>query len=127
LNGEQGGFIKRTQILRPSERLLMAEGADGRGENIGSWYLSNYGTPSMNFANATFGDSPAAFHINAASFSFTDGHAEMHRWRDATTIAFATSANVNKDAGSPEKTAAQHTGNPDAVWVAQRYPTPNNP
>jgi len=127
LNGELGGFRKRTQILRPSDRILMAEGADGRGENVGSWYLGNYGTPSANFSDAKFGDSPAAFHLNAASFSFMDGHSEMHRWQDGTTVAFATSGNLNKDAGSPEKTAAQHAGNPDAIWVARHYPTANNP
>lgn len=28
---------------------------------------------------------PASYHDGAASFSFADGHAEMHRWRNAST------------------------------------------
>lgn len=31
----------------------------------------------------TYGDFPANNHGNASSFSFVDGHSEIHRWRDA--------------------------------------------
>jgi prepilin-type N-terminal cleavage/methylation domain-containing protein/prepilin-type processing-associated H-X9-DG protein len=31
-------------------------------------------------------DWPANYHINSTSFSFADGHAEMHRWTDPRTI-----------------------------------------
>ena len=30
-------------------------------------------------------DVPASYHHLAAGFSFADGHAEIHRWRDART------------------------------------------
>jgi prepilin-type processing-associated H-X9-DG protein len=90
--------------------------------------MKNSGTPSKDWADAVFRDSPAAFHGgNTASFSFADGHVELQRWRDGTTIAFALSSNVNKDSASPELTAAQHAGNLDAIWVGQRYATLNNP
>jgi prepilin-type N-terminal cleavage/methylation domain-containing protein len=119
---------KQFQILHPSNRALWVEGADMRGENLGSWIMSNPGTPALNYSNARFLDSPAAFHGGlSASFSFADAHAELHRWKDGTTIAFALSINVNKDAGSPEKTAAQHAGNVDAIWVGERYPSTLNP
>ena len=133
LNGEDvqknasAGFKKRTMVQHPSERFLFAEGADMRGENIGSWKMANYGSPAAGFSDAVLGDSPAAFHINAATFSFADGHAESHRWRDGTTIAYGASINVDKDKGSPEKSAAQHAGNLDAIWIGQRYATPQNP
>ena len=127
LNGEGGGFKKRTQVLRPSERILWVEGADGRGENVGSWTMANFGTPTLGFADAQFRDSPADFHCGAAGFSFADGHAEMHKWLDATTIAYARSLNVNKDANSAEQTAAQTGSKRDQPWVGRRYPTQNNP
>src|SRR5262249_49707093 len=83
LNGETTpGFTKRTQVMHPSERFLWVEGADGRGENVGSWQMSNYGTPSLNFSDAKFRDSPAAFHVTSASFIYADGHSEMHKWLD---------------------------------------------
>jgi prepilin-type N-terminal cleavage/methylation domain-containing protein len=128
LNGEAPPFlIKKTALLHPSERFLWVEGADGRGENLGCWTLANYGTPALNFADAQFRDSPADFHCNAASFSFADGRAEPHKWLDATTLAYARSANINKDAGSPEQTAAQQFSKRDQQWVGMRYPAVNNP
>jgi prepilin-type N-terminal cleavage/methylation domain-containing protein/prepilin-type processing-associated H-X9-DG protein len=129
LNGEGSShLLKRTQVLHPSERFLWVEGADGRGENVGSWEMANYGTVALAFADAQFEDSPAAFHGGTtASFSYADGHAALRKWMDATTIAYALSQNVNKDAGSPEKSAAQAGSKRDQPWVASHYPTPNNP
>ena len=128
LNGESAPFLLlRTHLRRPSERFLWIEGADGRGENIGAWMMANPGTPSLSFMDAQFRDSPADFHCNAASFSFADGHAESHKWLDATTLAYARSPNINKDAGSAEQTAAQQNSKRDQQWVGMRYPTANNP
>ena len=126
LNGERGGFKKRTQLVRPSDRILWVEGADGRGENVGSWTMDNEGTPP-NFADARFRDSPAAFHIASASFSFADGHAEMHKWLDPTTIVYANSQNVNKDNNSTEQSNARASSLRDQQWVGSRYPTIRNP
>jgi prepilin-type N-terminal cleavage/methylation domain-containing protein/prepilin-type processing-associated H-X9-DG protein len=128
LNGESGSTLKkRTELLHASARILWVEGGDGRGENIGSWTMSNYGTVAQDFADAKFRDSPANFHGGAASFSFADGHAEMHKWLDRTTIVYADSTNPNKDSNSAEQTAAQNNSIRDQRWVGQRFPTPNNP
>ena len=128
LNGESAPyFTKRTQLVRPSERILWVEGGDGRGENIGSWTMSNPGTAALGFTDARFRDSPANFHGGAAAFNFADGHAEMHRWLDATTIAYANSLNPGKDAGSAEQTAAQSNSRRDQAWVGARFTTMNNP
>jgi prepilin-type N-terminal cleavage/methylation domain-containing protein/prepilin-type processing-associated H-X9-DG protein len=126
LNGDNGGFTKRAQILHPSNGFLWIEGADMRGENAGSWDMQSYGS-SADFSTAVFGDSPADFHVNTMTLSFADGHVEKHRWLDGTTIAYANSTNPNKDGSSPVKTAAQHPGNVDAIWVANHYAGPQNP
>jgi prepilin-type N-terminal cleavage/methylation domain-containing protein len=127
LNGDNGGFTKRSQILHPSNGFLWTEGADNRGENAGSWDMQNTGSPADGFSTAVFGDSPADFHVNAMTLSFADGHAESHAWRDPTTIAYANSTDPAKDAGSPVKTAAQHPGNVDAIWIGSHYTGPQNP
>jgi len=128
LNGESNPFLlKRTEVTHPSARMLWVEGGDGRGENVGSWTMSNYGTPAQDFADAKFRDSPANFHGGAASFSFADGHAEMHKWLDRTTVVYADSTNPNKDSSSAEQTAAQNNSIRDQRWVGSRFPTPNNP
>jgi prepilin-type N-terminal cleavage/methylation domain-containing protein/prepilin-type processing-associated H-X9-DG protein len=128
LNGESTDkLLRRTQVKHPSERFIWVEGADGRGYNKGSW-LMNQGTVSLNFSDATFGDSPAAFHGGTtASFNWADGHVEMHRWLDETTIAYARDTSIGKDSGGGTKSKAQHPGNVDAIWCSLHYPTSDNP
>jgi len=33
-----------------------------------------------------WGDIPASYHNGACGFSFADGHAEIHKWKSATSI-----------------------------------------
>jgi prepilin-type N-terminal cleavage/methylation domain-containing protein/prepilin-type processing-associated H-X9-DG protein len=128
LNGENGGFFKETQVLHPSDRFLWVEGTDGRGENVGSWEMDDYGTSAANFSDAKFGDSPAAFHVNAATFNFADGHVESHRWLDASTIAYANSIAIDKETdGDGARSAAQDNSVHDQQWVSLHYPGPQNP
>lgn len=152
LNGENwnspNDLVKQTQIRRPCDKFIWVEGADMRGENKGSWEMDSYGTASLNFSDAQFGDSPAAFHVNAAVFNFCDGHAVCHRWHDPTTIAFANDLYVYKEGnlginrqslapaaanageagnGDSYSAAAKHSGNVDAIWCARHYPGRQNP
>jgi prepilin-type N-terminal cleavage/methylation domain-containing protein/prepilin-type processing-associated H-X9-DG protein len=136
LNGESAGdshdLLKRTEVTRPANKFIWAEGADARGENLGSWWLGNYGTPTDArgpFATATFSDSPAAFHPASANFNFCDGHVESHKWKDPTTIAFANDfTNLEKDlGGSGTGALAENHRNADAIWVAQHYAGKQNP
>jgi prepilin-type N-terminal cleavage/methylation domain-containing protein len=128
LNGEDRGancLFKRAAIKRPSDKFIWIEGADMRGENIGSWEMNNYGTPG--FSNAQFLDSPAAFHVTSACFNFCDGHAESHKWLDGTTIAYANDTTQDKDSGAGgSQSRANHKGNPDLSWIAAHYPGKQN-
>ena len=38
-----------------------------------------------NMSSTRMVDFPASYHNNAAGFSFADGHAEIHKWRDPRT------------------------------------------
>ncbi len=131
LNGESRSspfnLKKRTLITRPSEKFVWVEGADMRGENIGSWNMNNYGTASLGFSDAQFGDSPAAFHVVAADFNFCDGHAESHKWQNASTIVFANDQSLNKDAGGGTQSAANANSKQDLAWVASHYAGSQNP
>ena len=128
LNGENGGLTNEGQFYHPSERFLWVEGADGRGENVGSWVMANGGNPTNGYADARFGDSPAAFHVTSGTFSFGDGHAESHKWQDPTTIAYANSTAISKEMDSDgTRSAAQKGSVHDQPWVGRRYVTPDNP
>jgi prepilin-type processing-associated H-X9-DG protein len=129
-DGTGDNLSKKSAVIHPSGRFIWTEGADMRGENLGSWQMANPGRPTDTaglFATATFGDSPAAFHGNAGVFNFCDGHAELHRWQDSTTVAYANDTTQNKDVKSFTKSAAQHPGNEDAIWVGSRYAGNQNP
>ncbi len=116
-------ILKRSAITRPSEKFIWTEGADMRGENLGSWFI-NSGTLTPGFPTATFSDSPAAFHVTSSIFNFCDGHAESHKWLDGDTIALATSLDPNKDSGAGPGHSAP---NPDASWVAAHNAGNQNP
>jgi prepilin-type N-terminal cleavage/methylation domain-containing protein len=131
LNGEgrtdaAKNINKRSGITRPSDKFIWAEGADMRGENVGSWQMTP-GTSAANFSDAIFGDSPAAFHVTSAVFNFCDGHAESHKWLDGTTIAYANDTTPGKDAGGTSKSNAQHARNVDAIWCGSHYAGKQNP
>jgi type II secretory pathway pseudopilin PulG len=131
LNGESNDVIitKSTQILHPSDRMMWVEECDGRGDNLGSWDFVP-GTPQDNFKTQTpqWIDSPAAYHGVISTFNFADGHAEAHRWVNASTIAFAKSLDPLKFADFVVQIANDpQYGTEDLYWVATHYPTINNP
>lgn len=120
LNGESASpLLKRTQIMHASARFLWVEGADMRNENVGSWNM-RVGT-APDFSDYRLGDSPADFHNGQASFSFADGHVEMHKWVSSDTINYARSTARTKDSNPPGSSTA------DTQWLGQRFINPNNP
>ena len=131
LNGEgrasSNNIKKRPAVTRPSDKFIWVEGADMRGENVGSWGMNNYGTAAAAFSDAQFQDSPAAFHVTSATFNFCDGHAESHKWLDGSTIAFANDTTKAKDSGGTTQTAANNHKNPDLQWIGSHYPGNQNP
>jgi prepilin-type N-terminal cleavage/methylation domain-containing protein len=133
LNGEGRGdttrcHFTRSQVKHPAERFVWVEGADMRGENVGSWQMSNYGTALRAYTDTRFGDSPAAFHVTSACFNFADGHAESHRWLSAATIDFANDMTKGKENGTGGSQAkANLPGNPDLPWIGSHYPGGQNP
>jgi len=133
LNGEGRGdatknYSTRAQVKHPSERFVWVEGADMRGENVGSWQMNNYGTALRAYSDAQFGDSPAAFHVTSACFNFADGHAESRRWLSGATIAFAADLTKGKENNSDGMQAkANAPGNPDLQWIGSHYPGAQNP
>lgn len=131
LNGENrtdsNNYSKLNQVKHPTDRFIWVEGADMRGENVGSWGMKNYGSAGANYANAQFEDSPACFHVKSACFNFVDGHAESHKWLNQATVAFANDTTRNKDSGGTTQNNANAPGNVDLQWIGSHYPGNQNP
>jgi prepilin-type N-terminal cleavage/methylation domain-containing protein/prepilin-type processing-associated H-X9-DG protein len=83
MNGEQAFNNKKSvskliDIRMPDQKCVFLENTDKRGWNMGSW-LMNYDTPAWS-------DPLAIWHNKRSTLGFADGHSEMHRWVDETTI-----------------------------------------
>ncbi|MSU34633.1 MAG: type II secretion system protein [Pedosphaera sp.] len=106
----QPPFVKSSGILNPSESMVFIEESDSRSSNLGTWVI-NVGSPG-------WVDPFAIFHGSWSTFSFSDNHAEGHKWIDPRTIKAATDSSKGTDsffwAGGDKK-------NPDFVWVWNRY------
>ena len=58
-------------------------------------------------------DLPASYHGQACGFSFCDGHAEIHRWRDSRTMPNLSDGSVIFDGSTPLPSG----GNQDVAWL----------
>lgn len=107
----QTPFTKTSDIKVPALTLSFVESSDPRDYNRGTWVM-NVG-PSPNWVD-TFG----IFHGSESSFSYNDGHAEVHTWRDDQLIKAAIdSSNGTLSFFWPRG----NIENPDYRWVYQRY------
>jgi prepilin-type N-terminal cleavage/methylation domain-containing protein/prepilin-type processing-associated H-X9-DG protein len=69
-------YMKLNEISAPSETFVMIE---EHPDSVNDGYFLNRAE------EGTWTDLPASYHDGAANLSFADGHAEKHRWTDAST------------------------------------------
>ncbi|MFO1477051.1 MAG: prepilin-type N-terminal cleavage/methylation domain-containing protein [Verrucomicrobiota bacterium] len=62
-------------------------------------------------------DLPASYHNGAASFSFADGHSEMHRWLSSTTMPPAVAGGAKLPIKIPTSVSAARGELADFYWV----------
>jgi prepilin-type N-terminal cleavage/methylation domain-containing protein/prepilin-type processing-associated H-X9-DG protein len=77
--------------------------------NDGEWCSSMSGWPNQT-ASWKIVDFPGSYHGGAGSFSFADGHSEIHKWRDSrTTPPLSTSLRLN----------VTSQNNVDVFWIME--------
>jgi prepilin-type N-terminal cleavage/methylation domain-containing protein/prepilin-type processing-associated H-X9-DG protein len=104
----QNPYIKISAIDNASSAAIFIEECDPRNENLGTWVMER----------GTWVDPFAIFHGSWSTFSYADGHAEGHTWRDAATIKAAQ----NSARGvSSFNWAGGNVKNRDFVWMWERY------
>jgi prepilin-type processing-associated H-X9-DG protein len=70
-------FLKQTDVPQPANTwLTVDEHPDSNNDGFFVVPINPTG----------WGDLPASFHGGACGFSFADGHAEIHKWKSATSI-----------------------------------------
>ena len=110
-NGAQTPYKKLNTVLGPSEAMVFLEEADPRNYNLGTWVIDV--DPAAGWV-----DPFAIFHGATSTIGFADGHAESHRWSEATTIKAATDSANGK---SSFNWSGGNNRNRDFQWVYQRY------
>ena len=82
-------FFKITQIPQPAGIFVFL---DEHPDSINDGYFLNKSPKSYSTASDTgnyygkWTDLPASYHSGATSFAYADGHALLHRWRQASTV-----------------------------------------
>ena len=102
-------LIKRIgQIINASEKyVFLEEGEEGKGDhNWGSWILDP--NPAVN----NWHDPVSAWHGGSTVMGFADGHAEVHKWLNDSTIDLA-----NGDIGP----GTIVNPNDDLKWMQKGY------
>jgi len=59
-------------------------------------------------------DLPASFHNDSASFAFADGHAEIHKWVESSTLQ------PSRPDGAPLPLYIRYSDLSDWRWVMER-------
>jgi prepilin-type N-terminal cleavage/methylation domain-containing protein len=110
-------YLKQTELADPGPSKVFVF-LDMREDSIdmGNFATRMAGWPSQP-ASHGFYDLPGYYHHLACGFSFADGHAEIHRWRDARTMPpLVPGGFVNDSFSSPN--------NPDVAWLQEHSTRP---
>jgi len=107
-------FTKLAAIPEPAESMVFVEEADPRDYNRGTW--------NIQLNPPGWVDAFAIYHGNWSTFSFADGHAEGHAWRDPATVKAATDSANGIESFFWKGGGAK---NPDFVWVFNRFRHPD--
>jgi prepilin-type N-terminal cleavage/methylation domain-containing protein/prepilin-type processing-associated H-X9-DG protein len=77
-NGYYRQYLKQSQVLQPANSWITL---DEQADSINDGFFTVPHNPDP----TEWGDTPASYHNGACGFSFADGHAEIHKWKSATS------------------------------------------
>jgi prepilin-type processing-associated H-X9-DG protein len=112
-----GGSSKAQRVFRKLNNLSPSPGPSQ------TWVLVDENPASIDdgyfvcdLAQDAWVNVPASYHNGACGFSFADGHAEIHRWRDGKAITF-NDYNYGNNNGSPAVTLSSSDLQDDLNWL----------
>jgi prepilin-type processing-associated H-X9-DG protein len=117
-DGQNETYTKMSSIMSPAMTFTFAEQADWRGYNVGTFVVD------WNATSGLFGwdDTVAMYHGNISTFSFADGHAEVHKWSNPIIIqAGLVSASGQNGNNIFKNNPTQATSGADYQYVHDRW------
>ncbi|MEW6157902.1 MAG: type II secretion system protein [Verrucomicrobiota bacterium] len=99
-------FLKTSDVVEPAKTwLTLDEHPDSIND---AFFITDPNVPNWQ-------DIPASYHNGACGFSFTDGHAEIHKW-----LSDASKYPVDYSYGPTKPFTAANKGRLDMQWYAER-------
>ncbi len=108
-------YRKTTDIGHPTDIYVFL---DEHPDSINDGWFCYNGNP----ANVTqWQDMPASYHGRACGFSFADGHSEVHKWLNGSTVRPSVAGGINGSSPYNDSFSfAPALLNNDISWVSQR-------
>jgi prepilin-type processing-associated H-X9-DG protein len=111
-------FTRSTDFntLSPSSAFVFLDEQANSIDDGWFWVNPKGYTPSGTTASLAVDNLPAAYHNNCSSFSFADGHAEIHKWiskQFGTLVSGTTGNTIN----------AGQDGFSDVLWLVSHATT----
>jgi prepilin-type N-terminal cleavage/methylation domain-containing protein len=79
-------FLKLAQVPQPANIFVFL---DEHPDSINDGYFLVQWPAAADYYWPEYVDLPASYHNQCAAISFADGHSELHKWHDSSTIAAA--------------------------------------
>ena len=98
-------FKNKAEISRPAEKFVFVDEGKWPGSPWGIWHNK-----------PMWWDIPTVRHSDGTNWSYADGHAEYHKWRDQRTIDLAELRPPYKHV-NPGYASVSQPGNEDLEWV----------
>lgn len=114
--GNQVPYTLFSTVIAPSQAFVFDEEADVRGYNEGTWVCDR----STGVGASGWVDDFAIFHGVISTFSFADGHAVGHSWKNAQLIA-AEKAIADGNFSNGFYAPGGDKNDPDYVWIWYGY------
>jgi prepilin-type N-terminal cleavage/methylation domain-containing protein len=107
-------FYKQSQITTPAQLYVFTE---EHPDSINDGYFDNNAAPTINQYN----DLPGSNHAGSAGFGFSDGHSEIHKWRNTGITIQPVVAQAGAGFKLPLfSTDPSGTAFQDGQWLAAR-------
>ena len=120
MNGQQWlpasqNLLKLTQVPNSATALVFVEEADSRTYNEGTWAFDPGTTPATCDWVNTF----AVNHSDSSTLGFADGHAELRKWLERTTLVASSAAAEGRQ--NPFYWSRHQPIDRDINWVIPRF------
>jgi prepilin-type N-terminal cleavage/methylation domain-containing protein/prepilin-type processing-associated H-X9-DG protein len=107
---------KQSAVRQPSRMYVFVEEAGSGGYNKGTWCM--YPNPASTAGPQAI-NNVAIFHNNKSTVGFADGHGELHKWFDDTTLSCGRLA--ASGAGDGTVSGSQALGTKDVRYMGAGY------